>query len=231
VIRSQAELGLDRDDDGKRDSLESILEEVRHLTTVLDSLLLLARAENDDLSLSPSPFDLAELSREVVEHLMILAEAQSQSLGIEAAAPVIVHADRQYVRQALMTLVDTAIKHCGEHCSIHVTAERIGETGVVRVSDDGPGIPPGDVPHVFERFYRVDKERSRSWGGSGLGLAIASWAVKANGGSIEVESTAGKGTTFRIVLSSDDDSRRRSGRSNRARDQSHTNQHVGSIAK
>jgi len=200
AIQSVAEVGLGRGDDGKRESLESILEETLHMKMILDGLLMLARAEDRQLPLSPSAVDLSELCRDVVTQLTILAEEKSQTLRLDAEAPVIVQADRSYVRHALMNVVDNAIKHGHENRPITVKVERIGNHGAILVTDQGPGIATADRDKVFERFYQVDKARSRSQGGSGLGLSIASWAIKANGGTIELESHEGKGSTFRVKL-------------------------------
>jgi signal transduction histidine kinase len=109
-------------------------------------------------------------------------------------------ADRVTLRQAVLNLLDNAIKHSPEEAAIEVVVGRAGADAILEVVDNGPGIAPEHLPHVFERFYRADQARARSSGGAGLGLAIARWAVEANGGRIEVESAVHRGSVFRIVL-------------------------------
>ena len=195
VIGNEAELGLTRDAKGKQMCLESILEEVHQVRVILDSMLLLARAENGDVPLSPTMFDLSDLAREIARHLMVLAEEKAQSLEIEAGRPVMVRGDRQHIRSALMNVIDNAIKHCGERAAIRVKVEEVNGSAIVQVVDNGMGIPASHQDRVFERFYRVDESRARTLGGSGLGLAISAWAVKANQGTIELQSQEGTGTT------------------------------------
>jgi signal transduction histidine kinase len=116
-------------------------------------------------------------------------------------APLAVSADRLILRQALINLLDNAIKYSPPGATIAIrTRMRHPREIVVEVVDHGPGISSQHRHKVFERFYRVDPARSRDQGGAGLGLAIADWAVKAHGGSIELESEEGRGSTFRIVL-------------------------------
>jgi signal transduction histidine kinase len=144
--------------------------------------------------------DLAALAREVVHHLGVLAEEKHQSMAVDAMQPVPVWGDRLVLRQAVINVVDNAIKYSADKATIRVvvTAQPYGAT--LDVIDTGPGIAPQHRAHVFDRFYRVDTARSRERGGTGLGLSIARWAVEAHGGRIELESEEGRGSTFRIVL-------------------------------
>jgi signal transduction histidine kinase len=152
--------------------------------------------------------DLAETARAVRSHLGVLAEEKQQSLTVNASAPVVAFADRAVIRQALVNLVDNAIKYTPVGGCIGI-AVRDGQPGLtIEVTDTGPGIAWEHREHVFDRFYRVDKARSRDSGGTGLGLAIARWAVEAHGGALEVDSTEGCGSTFRIRLPHSDQSRR-----------------------
>jgi signal transduction histidine kinase len=204
AIRNVAEVGLGRDDAGKTECLESILEEAEQMTKVVNGLLTLSRAESGELSLAPERVDLAELSREVARQLAPVAEENTQELRIDAPLPVLVRADPLFVRQALMNVVDNAIKHGIRNAPIKVRVQRSGMKGMVEVIDRGPGIPASEQARVFDRFYRADAARSQAMGGSGLGLSLASWAVRANGGAIELESEEGRGSTFRIVLPADE---------------------------
>jgi two-component system phosphate regulon sensor histidine kinase PhoR len=108
--------------------------------------------------------------------------------------------DPDYLERAIANLLDNAIKYTPEGGRIIVTAARRGSDILIEVKDTGIGIPEADLPRIFERFYRVDKSRSRAMGGTGLGLAIVKHVVQAHGGTVEVASEVGKGSTFRIVL-------------------------------
>ncbi|MBK8915092.1 MAG: heavy metal sensor histidine kinase [Phycisphaerales bacterium] len=184
-----------------REAIASMLEEVDRLTRLVESLLQLTRADAGRAALKAETLDLGQLVRETVEHLRALAEEKSQVIRMHVADGAIARVDRDTLRQALINLLDNAIKYSPPGGSIDVSVSRDG-TGCVQlsVSDAGPGIPPDQQALVFDRFYRVDKARSREAGGVGLGLSIARWAVEANGGRIELESQVGRGSRFRIVL-------------------------------
>ncbi len=203
AIRSVGEVGLRerRSESDYRELIGSILEETERLTTMADSLLLLSRTDAGRADLQPAAVGLADLAREVAGDLDVLAEEKSQQVRVSADAEVDVLADRPTLRQAVINLLDNAIKHSQEGAAIEVAIRRAGTDAVLEVADNGPGIAQEHLPHVFERFYRADRARSRTSGGAGLGLAIAQWAVEVNGGRLEVESEAGRGSRFRIVLS------------------------------
>jgi signal transduction histidine kinase len=146
--------------------------------------------------------DLAELADEVTNQLEVLAEEKQQSLVVQGHGQTLCLGDRMVLRQALLNLVDNAIKYSpvGGRIAVRVSISAAG-MAVLDVSDTGPGIPSDLQPRVFDRFYRADKSRSReNGGGSGLGLSIARWAVEVNGGQLTLESTDGPGATFRITL-------------------------------
>lgn len=202
AIRSVGEVGLRerRSEADYREMIGSILEETERLTTMADSLLLLSRADAGRADLRPAAMGLADLAREVAADLDVLAEEKRQRVRVLAEAEVDVVADRVTLRQAVLNLLDNAIKHSPEEAAIEVVVRRAGTDAVLEVVDNGPGVAPEHLSHLFERFYRADRARSRSSGGAGLGLAIARWAVEANGGRIEVESEVHRGSRFRIVL-------------------------------
>jgi signal transduction histidine kinase len=112
----------------------------------------------------------------------------------------VVKGDRAKLRQLLLNILDNAIRYTPRGGEISVSVQAEGEMAVVSISDTGIGIPSEDLPHIFERFYRVDRARSRSEGGSGLGLAIAKHIAEIHGGRIEIESELGTGSTFRVYL-------------------------------
>ena len=202
AIRTVGEVGLrePRSEAEYRETIGSILEETERLTTLTDSLLVLARTDAGRADLRPARFDLAGLAREAVADLEVLAEEKRQRIAVEAAGGVLVIADRPTLRQAAINLLDNAIEHGLEGARIAVAVRRSEGDAVLEVIDDGPGIAAEHLPHLFERFYRADRARSRERGGAGLGLSIARWAVEVNGGRIDVESEVGRGSRFRIVV-------------------------------
>jgi heavy metal sensor kinase len=202
AMRTVGEVGLrePRDPASYREVIGSMLEEADRLARLVESLLALSRADAGQVRLVRVPFDLADLGREVGAHLSVLAEEKGQTLAIDAPTPVPVDADRQVLRLAVVNLVDNAVKHGPARSAVRVEVGGQDGNAVLEVADEGPGIPPEHRARVFDRFYRVDEARSREAGGAGLGLAIARWAVEAHGGRLELESGAGKGSRFRIVL-------------------------------
>jgi len=202
AIRSVGEVGLRerRSEAEYREMVGSILEETGRLTTMVDSLLTLSRADSGKADIRPIPVSLGELASEVATDLEVLAEEKRQQLDVDGGTDVVVTADRPTLRQAVINLLDNAIKYSPEGAAIRIVVRRSGADAVLDVIDGGPGIEPEHLPHVFERFYRADKARSRVGGGAGLGLSIAQWAVEINGGRIEVESEVSRGSVFRIVL-------------------------------
>jgi heavy metal sensor kinase len=202
AIRSVGEVGL-RDRRGEpeyREMIGSILEETERLTAMVDSLLLLSRADEGKADRRPAAMSLDDVANEVAADLAVLAEEKRQDVRVEAADSVTVVADRPAVRQAAINLLDNAIKYSPDGAVIRLVVRREGPSAVLEVIDNGPGIAAEHLPHVFERFYRADRARSRVSGGAGLGLSIARWAIETNGGCIVAESEVTRGSTFRIVL-------------------------------
>jgi len=204
AIRSVGEVGLreHREERAYREIIGSMLEEADRLGRLVDSLLTLSRADAGQGKLNLEHVDLTEFAREVVNHLGVLAEEKRQTLSVETTAPVYATVDRLVLRQAIINLVDNAIKYSPEGGRVRVLARNQPDGSALEVIDTGPGIAAEHREHIFDRFYRVDKARSRELGGTGLGLAITRWAVEAHGGRIEVESEDGNGSLFRIRLPS-----------------------------
>jgi signal transduction histidine kinase len=144
--------------------------------------------------------DLDEVSLEVVRSLRAIADARGVALSVENGEAVWVHGDRDRLREVIVTVLDNAVKYTPSGGRVEVRVARRHRRAVITVSDTGAGIPAESLPHIFERFYRVDKARSRDEGGTGLGLAIARHIVHAHGGDIRIESAPGKGTTVTIEL-------------------------------
>jgi heavy metal sensor kinase len=183
--------------------LDETLAEVNRMAEMVDSLLMLARADEGRAPLHLEPLDLRELLGEVAETAGILGEQAEVQVKVRIPTePVILDADHARIRQLLMNLLTNAIKYtpAGESVEIESTV-RDGEI-TVSVRDTGIGIAPGDLPHIFDRFWRADQARSRTGQrpGVGLGLAISKWIAEAHGGTISVQSRPGRGTTFLVKL-------------------------------
>ncbi len=203
AIRSVGEVGLreHRDAASSREVIGSMLEEADRLTGLVDRLLFLSRADSGRTMVRRELVQLSALAKEVTGHLSVLAEERGQTIDVDGEASLEAGADPILLREALINVVDNAIKYspCGAKIRVRVFSDPRGDAAL-EVIDAGPGIDPQHHTRIFERFYRVDESRSRDRGGSGLGLAIARWAVEANGGRIELESAVGCGSTFRIVV-------------------------------
>jgi signal transduction histidine kinase len=183
--------------------LEETLFEVNRMAELVDSLLTLARADEGRAPLHLDEMDLREILVEVAETAGILGE--QAGVDVEVAVPpdpVLMQADRSRVRQLLMNLLTNAIKYTAAGGNVWIESTVAEDHVVVKVRDAGIGIAPGDLPHIFDRFWRADPARSRTGArpGVGLGLAISKWTAEAHGGSIEVQSRAGRGTTFTVTL-------------------------------
>ena len=202
AIRSVGEVGLQRDAAAHdyRETIGSMLEEANRLTSLVENLLTISRADAGHIHLERAPLALMDLARDAGGLLEVLADEKGQRLTVEGDRAAVVSGDRLILRHAVMNLIDNAIKYSPVGGTVSVRVERSGDRCVLDVVDTGPGIPPEHRDKVFDRFYRVDKARSRDAGGSGLGLSIARWAVEAHGGGIELLSEIGKGCTFRITL-------------------------------
>jgi signal transduction histidine kinase len=183
--------------------LEETLLEAKRMTELVDSLLTLARADEGRAPLHVERIELREILGEVAETANILSEQSSVSISVQAPdRPVTLSIDRNRVRQLLMNLLTNATKYTAAGGEVSIDAKREGGEVVIRVRDTGIGIAPGELPHVFDRFWRADPARSRSGqrSGSGLGLAICKWIAEAHGGSIHLQSKPGRGTTITVVL-------------------------------
>ena len=202
AIRSVGEVGLRgrRDEAAYREIIGSMLEEVDRLALLVDRLLMLSRADTGEAKLSMDIVDVRLLAEEVAEQLGVLAEEKEQSIQVRFETAPSWIGDRVVLRQALLNLVDNAIKYTPAGGSIEIRVAQAADGTTIEVSDTGPGIPAELQSRIFDRFYRVDRARSRENGGTGLGLAIAKWAVEVNGGYLTVESAGGAGSKFRITL-------------------------------
>lgn len=202
AIRSVGEVGLRsrRDEATYREIIGSMLEEADRLANLVDRLLTLSRADTGEAKLSIDIVDLSELAQEIAEQLEVLAEEKQQSIRVHCDTAPRWIGDRMVLRQALLNLVDNAIKYSPAGGEIEIRVAQTPAGATLDVNDTGPGIPADLQSRIFDRFYRVDKARSRENGGTGLGLAIAKWAVEVNGGQLTLEAKRDVGSRFRITL-------------------------------
>jgi heavy metal sensor kinase len=191
-------LGQPREVGEYREVLSSLGEQCDRLTSLVNGLLLLARADAGEVNLECSPLDLAALGADVVEMYEPLAEERGVCLSSETASPVSVIGDASRIQQLVTNLVDNAIKFTGPGGSVTLQVQHDEASARLIVQDTGEGIATTHLPHVFERFYQASPARSA--GGYGLGLSICRWIVGAHGGDIHVRSTEGLGTTFTVTL-------------------------------
>ncbi len=176
------------------------LAQVDRLTALVGQLLEQARAESGQLKLALRDVDLEEVARPIVSSFEQHASNKGISLELAALRPVRVEADPDRLSQVFVNLIDNALRHTAEGGRIRVEIDARDSDAVLRVRDTGEGIPYRDLPHIFERFYVVDRSRNRGTGGAGLGLAIVKGIVDAHGGAISAESMLGRGTAFTIRL-------------------------------
>ncbi|HEX4002548.1 MAG TPA: ATP-binding protein [Candidatus Acidoferrales bacterium] len=184
-----------------RDVIGSMLEEVNRLTTIVESLLTLSRADAGQIDLQVSVFPLAALVRESAALLDVLIDDKQLAFTLAGDESVGVQGDRLYIRQAVINVLHNAVKFTPPGGSIFARIECDGDSRVeLSITDTGPGIPAAQTLRVFERFVRLDESRTPANIGAGLGLSVAKWAVQANDGEIGVTSTAGSGSRFWIRL-------------------------------
>ena len=176
------------------------LAQVDRLTALVGQLLEQARAESGQLKLNLSDVDLEDVARPIVGSFEQQASNKGVSLELAASRPVRVEADPDRLAQVFVNLIDNALRHTPGGGRIRIEVDARDSDAVLRVRDTGEGIPYRDLPHIFERFYVVDRSRTRGSSGAGLGLAIVKGIVDAHGGSIAAESMLGRGTAFTIRL-------------------------------
>jgi signal transduction histidine kinase len=197
-------------------ALHVIRAENDFMSRLVGNLLTLSRMDAGQTTLTKEQVDLSDVTLEVAERMQPLAANRSLELRTGELPEALVLGDRQYLVQMLSNLVENAIKYAagdGSRICLEVGLDPAARSGRVRVEDDGPGIPPEDLPHIFDRFFQVDRARSQNRdaagpsltsengaAGSGLGLSIVQWIARAHGGDVRVTSQLGKGTTFEVSL-------------------------------
>lgn len=179
--------------------ITTIMKESSRMTKLISSLLTLARSDADKAELQLAPVDFSEVVETVAEHFKPLEEINNVALTIQIKQGIELIADRERLHQLIVILLDNAFKYTPEGGQILLSCDHDDKYALVVVQDSGCGIAAEHLPHIFDRFFRGDKARSRDKGGTGLGLAIAKWIVEKHGGKISVESP-GKGTIFQVAI-------------------------------
>lgn len=187
-----------------RNVMSNMKDEVRRMTRLVGDLLTLARTGSGSPELHSETFDLIPAVEQLVSSTQTLAESKDIELTLHAPSTLMFYGDRERIKQLLYILLDNAMKYMpgkGEvHLSLSLESQDKQSSLCIAVRDTGVGIPAEEQQRIFDRFYRVDKNRSRQMGGTGLGLAIAKWIVDAHHGTIKVASKVGKGSTFTVRL-------------------------------
>jgi two-component system, OmpR family, sensor kinase len=179
--------------------LESAREETDRMTRIVRNLLTLARFDEGTLRLLRAPVDLRDVAEQSVASLRTLARERHVELS-SIGEPAVAEGDAEYLRIVAGNLLENAIKYSGDGAHVTVLTRATDREAILTVADTGPGIPESEQAHIFDRFYRVDRSRSKQGGGSGLGLAIVREIVDAHGGRIELDSHPGSGSRFTVVL-------------------------------
>lgn len=199
ITRAAVELGLAAETiEDMQDALAQTQRQNSQLTRLVDDLSLLARVDSGALDLSLEPLDFSRLVDDTAAGVQILAEDRGIVMTIDAPPGIQVKGDAGRLHQLVLILLDNALKFTSENGRIRVIVQRTGSHARLLICDNGPGIDPQDLPHIFERFYRAD--RARSTPGTGLGLAIGRWIVQAHGGEIAAVNLPGGGAQFTVTL-------------------------------
>ena len=203
-IQGYSETLLSSDDIDKETSdkfLEVINKEAERMSRLVSDLLKLSKMDFQSNAMNCASFNAIKLASSCIDKIFIEADKKKQELVLfNDDDEIYAYANEVDIEQVLLNIISNAIKYTPEGGKIGVKVEQIGDNVEILVKDNGIGIPKEDLPRIFERFYRVDKARSREMGGTGLGLSIAKTMVEANGGKIKIDSDFGKGTEVRIRL-------------------------------
>lgn len=198
-LSSYVEMMLDGVMEPTAQRLKACYDELQRLSNLISDLERLRQEENENLALEKTAVDLQELSRAVMGSFEIQLREKRLDGQVTGGACVVC-VDRERMRQVLTNLVSNAIKYSNDGGVVRIIIEDTKDAGMIHVEDHGIGIPQKDLQWIFERFYRTDESRNRKTGGAGIGLTIAKAIVQAHKGSIRVESEAGKGSRFTVVL-------------------------------
>jgi two-component system phosphate regulon sensor histidine kinase PhoR len=182
--------------------LDIIRRQSERLNAIIEDLMELSRIEREaeTETIDRGVHDLGPVLEAAVADCAAKASARNVGVSLRLAGPLFARVNARMLEQAVANLLDNAIKYSDPGAGVEIGAEQSGDTITIHVRDQGPGIPSEHLPRIFERFYRVDKARSREVGGTGLGLAIVKHIAQAHGGTVSVESTPGEGSLFAVHL-------------------------------
>ncbi len=202
VIEAESSLALqkERPPSDYRQSLETISQESKQMSSLIDQLLTLARADAGKERWNFTEVNLGRLITNLSADVEVLCQEKGLNCQLGQTHDLVSRGDEARLRELFMNLLDNAIRYTPAPGTVSISLRREGQMAVVAITDTGIGIPAEDIPFIFERFYRVDKSRSRADAGSGLGLAICRHIAEAHGGKMEVESQVGMGSTFSVWL-------------------------------
>jgi heavy metal sensor kinase len=202
AIRGQLEVGLftAQTPEQYRDAMVNALEDVEQLSSIVRALLLLSQAESGQLVLQKTAIDLGGVAEDIVDQFQIPAEEKQVRLTARIEPGVTILADRTQVERLFSNLLSNAIKYTSATGTVQVRVRHEEKYARIEIEDSGVGIPQENLPHIFDRFYRVRNAQTNLIQGLGLGLSFVAWIVKVHGGQIEVTSTVGEGTRFTIRL-------------------------------
>ncbi|MEQ8221649.1 MAG: heavy metal sensor histidine kinase [Candidatus Eremiobacterota bacterium] len=202
VLKGEIEIALkkNRSPEEYKEVLESSMEEVDRLTNIVKDLLFLAKADNGKALLNIEEIQLDTICDDTTKQIELLGREKKIHIETHIDRDIKIKGDADKIKQVLFNLLDNGIKYNKENGKISLMVTKKENYAEIKISDTGIGIPSEDIPHIFERFYRVDRARTREIGGSGLGLAIVKWIIEAHKGTITVTSVKSEGTTFTLLL-------------------------------
>jgi signal transduction histidine kinase len=202
LIRTEAEIALrkSRDETEYREALGHILAEAENTSTLIETLLSLARADAGREKLDMKPVDLGQLTRKAADQWRHTIAAKHLNFSEDLGSNLRANGDEMALLRLLGVLLDNAVKYTPAPGSIELTLAQSDHAGIIKIRDTGIGIAADDQGKIFERFYRADKARTREMGGVGLGLAIGDWIVQKHHGRMTVDSAPGQGSTFTVEL-------------------------------
>ena len=190
----------DMDKNLRTEFMTDINNEIDRLSAIVSDLLTLVQMDSQNVKLTRENLSIAQLIKDNAHRLTPIANQKGQKIVLQLQDPCDIYADKSKLNQVIYNLMENAVKYTQASGVIKVSLQRQGRNAIFKVSDNGPGIPKENLPPIFDRFYRVDKARSREKGGTGLGLSIVHQLVLLHGGAISVESEEGRGATFIVEL-------------------------------
>jgi heavy metal sensor kinase len=201
-LRGAAEFSLlhSQSLDDCKNTMAGQVEEIDKLNLMIRQLLTLARADSGEIPLQRQRFNAAAMLSDLVETFSLVASGKNVALELDVPAEMSVAADRNWLERAIFNLIDNAIKFTPAGGRVKVSGRTENGNVALEVSDNGPGISPAALPHIFERFYRADESRSKEIDGVGLGLSLVKWIVEQHQGRVIVQSQQGQGSSFSIIL-------------------------------